>query len=293
MSKNKINGVLLLNKEYNISSNQALMAVKKILQPLKLGHAGTLDPMATGLLPICLGEATKFISYILESDKEYIATIKLGITTDTYDLEGKILSAKTVNISQTIVENALASFVGKITQIPPIYSALKYNGRPLYEYARAGIAIQPNPRVVTIKQIKLINYNQYDQFQIEIKCTKGTYIRSLAYDIGMKIGCGATLYGLIRTKSSNFTLAQACTLAELKLNNHQLLNINSLTSHLDCLTISSPNLALENGNSFLFKTGGLKDGDYQIYYQEKFFGVASLNQGVLSPKRLINYNNIQ
>ena len=188
--KRNVNGVLLLDKPLGFSSNQALQKVKWLYQAAKAGHTGTLDPLATGLLPICLGEATKFSQYVTDADKTYFATIKLGITTTTADAEGEVLSTAPVNITQSQFELACQKFIGEISQMPPMYSAIKHKGKPLYTYAREGVDIARQARLVPIKNIK-INELLGDVAQITVTCGKGTYIRTLAEDIGAKLGCGA------------------------------------------------------------------------------------------------------
>ncbi len=206
MSKQNISGVLLLNKPYGLSSNTALQKAKRIFNAAKAGHTGTLDPLATGLLPICFGEATKFSSFLLDADKEYVATIKLGAATTTYDAEGEITSTATVTSSQAQILDCINSFLGKITQYPPIYSALKVNGRAMYDYARSGEQVEVKSREVTIHELELLKFINNDEFTLRVLSSKGTYIRSIAHDIGQKIGCGAHLSGLIRTKTNQFNL---------------------------------------------------------------------------------------
>ena len=206
--KRNINGVILLDKPLGYSSNQALQKVKWLFQATKAGHTGTLDPLATGLLPICLGEATKFAQYVTEADKTYVATLKLGATTTTGDAEGEILTTAPVNVSSAQFSAACTKFVGEISQIPPMYSALKFEGKALYEYARSGVDIERQPRFVSIKNIE-INAFSNDSAQITVTCSKGTYIRTLAEDIGAALGCGAHLIGLRRTETAGYQLVQA------------------------------------------------------------------------------------
>ncbi len=178
-TKRAINGVLLLDKPLGFSSNQALQKVKWLFSAAKAGHTGTLDPLATGLLPICLGEATKFAQYVTDADKTYHATIKLGITTNTGDAEGEVLVTKPVNITKSQFGLACAKFVGEISQTPPMYSALKHEGKALYEYARAGVDIERKARQVTIQNITVHSFDA-DVAIITVTCSKGTYIRTLA-----------------------------------------------------------------------------------------------------------------
>ena len=190
--RNQINGLLLLDKPLGLSSNRAIQRVKWILNAEKVGHTGTLDPLATGLLPVCLGEATKFANYLLDGDKEYLATAQLGIVTDSGDSEGKLVATNPVDTDLTKIQVALQYFTGAISQIPPMYSALKHNGRPLYEYAREGIEIERKVRQIVVHQLELISYDpELQQINFRAKVSKGTYIRSLINDIGNYLGCGA------------------------------------------------------------------------------------------------------
>ena len=200
-----INGILLLNKPLGISSNRALQNVKLLYQAQKAGHTGSLDPQATGMLPICFGEATKISSFLLDSDKSYLTTAKLGITTTTGDTEGEILETKNVpTLTTELIESVLKQFRGGICQIPPMYSALKHQGKPLYELARQGIEIERKQRDVIIHKLKLVNFTS-DSLKLEIDCSKGTYIRTLVEDIGHQLECGAHVATLHRTSVKPFT----------------------------------------------------------------------------------------
>lgn len=207
-----VNGVLLLDKPIGFTSNAALQKVRWLFNAEKGGHTGTLDPLATGLLPLCLGEATKFSSELLDADKTYIATLKLGVTTTTADAEGDVLLVRPVKVSAELLTTAMRGFVGEIAQIPPMFSALKRDGKPLYEYARQGIEVERAARLVTIYQITVLSFVA-DEVVIEVKCSKGTYIRTLAADIGEMLGCGAHLSALRRTTIGKLTLLHAVTVA--------------------------------------------------------------------------------
>jgi tRNA pseudouridine55 synthase len=213
--KRAINGVLLLDKPLGFSSNQALQRVKWLYQAAKAGHTGSLDPLATGLLPICLGEATKFSHYLLDADKSYRALIRLGSTTTTADAEGEVLTRSDVHVDQAQLESVLKSFVGDIVQVPPMYSALKHAGKALYEYARAGVDIERKGREVTIHQIMLERF-EGELLEIVVTCSKGTYIRTLAEDIGDALGCGAHLAGLRRLTTAHLKLENAVTIEQLE-----------------------------------------------------------------------------
>lgn len=206
-----VHGVLLLDKPAGLSSNDALIKAKRHLNALKAGHTGTLDPFATGLLPLCFGEATKFSQDLLEADKTYEAVVHLGITTATGDTEGEVLDVNTVDVSGEQIEVALTKFRGSLTQVPPMYSALKRDGKPLYEYARAGITLEREARQVTIRELELLSYRA-PFLRIRVVCSKGTYIRVLGEDIGSTLGCGAHLQQLRRTGVGGLTLEGSVTL---------------------------------------------------------------------------------
>ncbi len=217
-----VHGVLLLDKPIGLSSQDALTRAKRLYRAEKAGHTGTLDPLATGLLPLCFGAATKFSQIGLEADKRYLATLKLGVTTTTGDREGEVLQRSEVRVTRAEMAAACVRFTGQIDQVPPMHSALKRDGKPLYAYARAGIEVEREPRRVTIHQIDIVSGQHPDQdgtsgdeWTIDVRCSKGTYIRTLAEDIGRALGCGAHLSGLRRTGSGPLTLASAQTLESL------------------------------------------------------------------------------
>jgi tRNA pseudouridine55 synthase len=216
--KRAVHGVLLLDKPLGLSSNDALQKAKRLYRAEKAGHTGTLDPLATGLLPLCFGAATKFSQISLDADKCYSATLKLGVTTTTADAEGDVLQQREVAVSRADLEAACVRFTGTIQQTPPMHSALKRDGKPLYEYARAGIEVEREARAVTIHAIDIANVeNQgdHDTWTLDVRCSKGTYIRTLAEDIGELLGCGAHLSGLRRTGSGALSLNGAHTLEQL------------------------------------------------------------------------------
>lgn len=206
-----VHGVLLLDKHVGLSSNDALNKAKWLLNAEKAGHTGTLDPFATGLLPLCFGEATKFSQDLLEADKTYETVVHLGISTDTGDTEGEVVETRPVEVSISQIEAVLAQFRGPIKQVPPMYSALKRDGKPLYEYARAGITLEREARDVTIHSLELLGY-EAPMLKLRVTCSKGTYIRVLGQDIGAALGCGAHLSALRRTEVGSLTLDGAVTL---------------------------------------------------------------------------------
>jgi tRNA pseudouridine55 synthase len=214
--KRKINGIFLLNKPIDISSNKILQKVKHIFCAEKAGHTGTLDPLATGVLPIFFGRTTKFCQYCIDADKGYIATVKLGIATTTGDAEGDIVKTLAVDVSSSLLQKTLKSFCGLIDQVPSIYSALKYKGKKLYEYARQGIDVPIAKRSINIYKIELLDYNSSDTFTIKVYCSKGTYIRTLAEDIGIALGTVAHITKLHRFKAGDFLDADTITIEQLQ-----------------------------------------------------------------------------
>lgn len=212
--KRKIDGVLLLDKPAGLSSNIALQKAKRLFRAEKAGHTGTLDPFATGLLPLCLGEATKFSQFLLDADKEYLALVKLGVRTSSGDPEGDVIAERPVSLGQADVRAALAGFMGEIEQVPPMHSALKHAGRPLYEYARKGIEIERKARRVVVRELEIQSFAG-DLCALRVLSSKGFYVRALADDLGEALGCGAHLQGLRRTGVGPFRIEQAQTLEEL------------------------------------------------------------------------------
>lgn len=213
--RRRVDGVLLLDKPLGWSSNQALQRVKTFYRAERAGHTGTLDPLATGLLPIALGAATRFAQGLLDADKGYRATLRLGVRTATGDAEGEVLEERTVAVDRAGLEAALARFRGEIEQVPPMYSALKRDGRPLYELARRGETVERAARRVTIHRLALVSFDPPEAV-IEVDCSKGTYVRTLAEDIGAALGCGAHLTGLRRTRIGRFDLERARTVASIE-----------------------------------------------------------------------------
>lgn len=210
-----VNGVLLLDKPTGISSNDALQKVKRIFNANKAGHTGALDPLATGMLPICLGEATKFSQFLLDSDKRYRVIAKLGQRTNTSDSDGEIVSQRPVNCRLSDIEQALTHFRGKIEQVPSMFSALKHQGRPLYEYARQGIDIPREARQIEIYELILIDFTD-DELELEVHCSKGTYIRTIVDDLGEMLGCGAHVVYLRRLQVSHYPSQRMVTLEQLQ-----------------------------------------------------------------------------
>ena len=213
--RRRVDGVLLLDKPTGLSSNAALQRAKRAFDAEKAGHTGTLDPLASGLLPLCFGEATKFAQFLLDATKRYTATVCFGVTTATGDAEGDVLEMRPVALARSDVESVLPDFTGRLAQIPPAYSALKFEGRSHYEYARAGIPVPRPPREIEILELSLLAWNSPDA-TLDVVCSKGTYVRVLAEDIGRALGCGAHLAGLRRTATGGFGIADAVTLEHLE-----------------------------------------------------------------------------
>jgi tRNA pseudouridine55 synthase len=291
--KRNINGVLLLDKPLGFSSNQALQKVKWLFQAAKAGHTGTLDPLATGLLPICLGEATKFAQYVTDADKTYIATMKLGATTSTGDAEGEVLTTVPVNVSPSQFAAACQQFIGEISQVPPMYSALKFEGRALYTYAREGVDIARQSRLIHISHISVDNFS-VDVAQITVACSKGTYIRTLAEDIGAKLGCGAHLIGLRRTETAGYLLKQAVTIEQLE--NLSIEARDALLLPVDSAIESLPKVVLNADAAYfimqgqaVWQAGKIADGELRLYDEsQQFLGLGFLqDDGKIAPKRLI------
>jgi tRNA pseudouridine55 synthase len=295
--KKNINGILLLDKPLGFSSNQALQKIKWLLKAAKAGHTGTLDPLATGLLPLCFGEATKFAHYLTDADKTYLATIKLGITTTTGDAEGAVLSTQPVNVNQADFETVSQQFIGEISQVPPMYSALKFEGKALYEYARAGVEIERQSRLVTIHKIE-INAFAGDVAVITVTCSKGTYIRTLAEDIGQQLGCGAHLIGLRRTATANYDISQAVTIEQFEaLNDDQRLALlapaDSAVLHLPAMTLDDDSVFYLLQGQSVWRSGSIPAGLLRLYSEQQvFLGLGELQpDGKIAPKRLMQQAN--
>lgn len=291
--KKNINGILLLDKPHGFSSNQALQKIKWLLQANKAGHTGTLDPLATGLLPLCFGEATKFAHYLTDADKTYVATVKFGITTTTGDAEGEVLATQPVNFSHTQLALACQQFLGEISQVPPMYSALKHEGKALYEYAREGVEIERKARHVTINNILLDSFVD-DVATMTVSCSKGTYIRTLAEDIAKHLASGAHLIGLRRTVTANYQISQAITLEQFE-SMSDVQRIGSLMP-LDSAILHLPSVVLDADSSFylqqgqsVWQSGKIPQGLLRLYNeQQEFLGLGEQqSDGKIAPKRLI------
>jgi len=289
-AKRRIDGILLLDKPRGLSSNAVLQRAKRLYRAQKAGHTGTLDPLASGLLPICFGDATKFAHALLDADKTYIASIRLGATTSTGDLEGEVVATHPVPATRRDIEAALERFVGRIAQVPPRYAALKRDGRKYYEYARAGVEIARHAREVEIRELELLSWRSPD-LELRVRCGKGTYVRVLAEDIGAALGCGAHITGLSRIGSGGFTLGDAFTLDDLQQRpepdrDAALLPVDALVTGLSRLDLEeSDAMRLAQGQALL--RAELADGVVRVYAAGCFAGVASVAGGVVRARRLV------
>lgn len=291
--KRPIDGVLLLDKPLGFSSNQALQKVKWLFQAAKAGHTGTLDPLATGVLPICLGEATKFAQYLTDADKTYIARVQFGVTTTTGDAEGEVLARSPVAFNQTQLLAVLQQFEGAIEQVPPMYSALKHEGKALYTYAREGVEIERQPRSVHIRQITLSAYAD-GVAEISVTCSKGTYIRTLAEDIGHVLGCGAHLLALRRTATASYDIAQTISLEALEQltleqRDQLLLPVDSAIENIPQVVLNADAAYYVLQGQPVWQSGKIPAGDLRLYNeQQKFLGLGYLQpDGKIAPKRLL------
>ena len=294
-----VHGVLLLDKARDISSNDALVAVKRLLNAEKAGHTGTLDPFATGLLPLCFGEATKFAQDLLDADKTYEALLYLGVTTTSADSEGEVLERQPVDIQREQIEALLPQFMGELKQIPPMYSALKRDGKPLYEYARAGITLEREARAITIHTLNILDY-QSPFLRLHVSCSKGTYIRTLGEDIGRALGCGAHLSELRRIAVANLQVSEAITYAALS--EDAEINRQQHLKPVDALITSCPKIILNEQLATRFMHGQrlalgkegvalpVDQGRVRVYGAgAQLLGTGQIKEfAVLAPERLVN-----
>ncbi len=297
-----VNGILLLDKPAGLSSNQLLQRVKRLFNARKAGHTGSLDVPATGLLPICFGEATKVSAFLLDSDKTYVAKGRLGITTTTGDATGDVLTENAIDgLSKDDLLAILPAFRGKIEQVPPMYSALKHNGKRLYELAYQGLEVERQPRKVTIYQLELLDFSG-SEFEMRVKCSKGTYIRTLVQDIGAALDCGAHVSSLRRLQSGPFTEEQMLSLEQIEaVAGKDDEALDSLLLPMDRALRDLPEIHLDADASHclclgqsVVKSGTSCTGQVRLYNEANcFIGLGDLSaDGVLKPKRLINMDLI-
>jgi len=293
-----VDGVLLLDKAQGSSSNHALQAARRLLNAAKAGHTGTLDPMASGLLPLTFGEATKFSQMLLDADKTYEAVVQLGVETDSGDADGRVIATHAVSVSEARLAEVVAGFRGDIEQVPPMYSALKRDGKALYEYARQGIEVERAARRVTIHALDLLDFAG-DRFSMRVACSKGTYIRTLAMDIGAALGCGAHLCGLRRTRIGPFDVCEAVTLERLEScpaeeRDALLAPVDTLVREFGEVLLEAEQAAwLLQGRTLRLVPSGTP-GPVRAYGPQGFLGLACWQaDGTLAPRRLIATGALQ
>ena len=307
MSKRKsglnVHGIILLDKRLGVSSNKALQEVRRLFNANKAGHTGSLDPLATGLLPLCFGEATKVSAMMLDDNKRYQVVVQLGVMTDTGDAEGEVIKTMVVpDIEEDTLMRCLQQFHGEIDQVPPMYSALKHNGKKLYELAREGITIERKARRISIFELKLlasslVGQDKTNQLVLEVFCSKGTYIRSLAEDLGDALGVCGTVLALRRLEAGMFNIAQAKTIEQLTAMSaeelqHALIAIDSPLQAFPAVCLSElQTVAIKYGQSVQLVAGSI-EGTVRLYHDEVFLGLGEmLLDGKIAPKRLFNMDN--
>ena len=295
-----IHGVFLLDKPQGMSSNDIMQKVKRIFQANKAGHTGALDPLATGMLPICLGEATKFSQFLLDADKRYLVTAKLGERTDTSDAEGQVVDTREVKVKTPEILTALEQFRGDILQVPTMFSALKHNGKPLYEYARQGITVEREARPITIFELNFIEYNA-PYLTLEVHCSKGTYIRTLVDDLGEVLGCGAHVTMLRRTSVADYptekmldwhALQSLAAQQDLALLDALLLPMDTAVAKLPALTLDeNQTQGIGFGQRVKFDNPNRLQGQVRLFsHENRFLGVAMIDENnVIRPQRLVVY----
>ncbi len=284
-----MNGFVLINKPSGLTSFKVTGSVKRKSGEKRCGHAGTLDPLATGVLPVMIGRATRLIDLIDDNRKTYIASLVLGLTTDTLDCDGQVLVDQPVCVTQSQIENALKKFEGEITQIPPMYSALSKDGVKLYELARQGIEVERKPRKATVYKIELLEFDGKDQAKILVECSKGTYIRTIIDDLGVSLGCGAFMNELERVKASGFDILQCISLDEF-LNK----DIFETIIPADKAVLSFPEVNVtqnqakrfKNGNELDLKRVKIKENSlyYRVYCEKEFLGIGEIKGDTIKPK---------
>ncbi len=292
-TRRDVHGVLLLDKPQGITSNDALQKVKRLFNARKAGHTGALDPLATGMLPICFGEATKFSQYLLDSDKRYRVIAKLGQRTDTSDADGQVICTKPVNITQSQIDEVLTHFRGDILQVPTMFSALKYQGKPLYEYARQGIVIEREARPITVYENQFIQYDlAKHELTLEVHCSKGTYIRTIIDDLGELLGCGAHVIYLRRLQVSNYPIDKMISLDELQNIDEKeplLMPVDSpLQANGKVVLSESQGKDILLGRTVTVESNVTVETLVRIYKEQQFIGAGTQIFNKLSPKRLIS-----
>lgn len=298
MMRRQVHGILLLDKPAGLTSNGALQRVKRLFNAKKAGHTGSLDPIATGMLPLCFGEATKFSQFLLDSDKAYHVVAKLGVQTNTGDVEGEVIATMPVNVTKSQVETLLPSFLGDIEQVPPMFSALKYQGKPLYELARNGIEVERKPRRISIYSLQLDEFDD-DTLTLRVHCSKGTYIRTLVEDISRQLGCGGHVIGLRRLSVASYGNAVMYTLPELEeiAERSQFKGLSACLLPVETTVQAYPAIKLSASASFYLRTGQpirttlpLNSSLVRLVAEDgKFLGIGEvLPDGRVKPHRLLS-----
>ena len=279
------NGIIIIDKPADWTSMDVCAKLRGILKTKKVGHAGTLDPMATGVLPVFVGQATRGVSFAESGEKEYVATLRLGLVTDTQDISGQTLAEGPVTVTAEEVAAVLPRFTGDIAQIPPMYSAIKINGQKLYDLARQGREVERRPRAVIIYELELLEQLSPTDYRLRVRCSKGTYIRTLCHDIGQALGCGGCMAALRRTMAAGYTLAESCTLEEVQARGESLLRpVDTLFRQHPEYRITHPRVEqlCRNGNAFTVKTP-LAEGLYRVYGMEgDFLCLSRLENGQMT-----------
>ena len=296
-----INGVIVVNKPQNWTSHDCVAVVRRVIGVKRVGHTGTLDPMATGVLPVCVGTAARINEYLDYDTKTYDCVMKLGIITDTLDIWGEVLEERPVpDMDEAVIAETIMGFTGEISQIPPKYSALKVAGKKLYEYARAGQEVEIKPRKINIKHISVNNIDlENKEISFTVECSKGTYIRSLCADIGEKLGCGACMSGLVRTKTGVFTLDDAVDIEAVKKMSREELVSKLFPTDYPLVQFGRVELSANRAKDFVngkkipkrdltIVRESSRDDFYNVYFNDTFLGVAKLVKGVLSAHKVFD-----
>ncbi len=283
-------GIINVYKEKGFTSHDVVAKLRGICKQKKIGHTGTLDPDAVGVLPVCLGSATKLCDMLTDKDKEYVAVLRLGLVTDTQDISGKVIKEQVVNVSKEQAKEAILSFLGEYAQIPPMYSALKVDGKKLYELARAGKEIERTARPVTIHELEILEENM-PEFTIRVRCSKGTYIRTLCHDIGQKLGCGAVMAALTRSRSGDFSIENAYRLIDIQRYADEnrlselIMPVEKMFVHLPAIFVKEEAMkALQNGNQLKVKEVILPN---DVCMSEQM-----LSEGQKQKVRIYSYENV-
>lgn len=296
-----INGVIVVNKPQNWTSHDCVAVVRRVIGVKRVGHTGTLDPMATGVLPVCVGTAARINEYLDYDTKTYDCVMKLGIITDTLDIWGEVLEERPVpDMDEAVIAETIMGFTGEISQIPPKYSALKVAGKKLYEYARAGQEVEIKPRKINIKHISVNNIDlENKEISFTVECSKGTYIRSLCADIGEKLGCGACMSGLVRTKTGVFTLDDTVDIEAVKKMSREELVSKLFPTDYPLVQFGRVELSANRAKDFVngkkipkrdltIVRESSRDDFYNVYFNDTFLGVAKLVKGVLSAHKVFD-----